>query len=536
MTWQIFRNGRIYTADRAGSWVGAVAVHDNRFFAVGSEEEVRAQVPGGTPELDLGGRTATPGLIDAHNHFLQTAESLTWLDARYPDVSSVADLLRLVAGAAAGKSPGQWIYAFGLNYAKLSDGRMPTRWDLDQVSGDHPVLVHHISGHHALVNTLALQTRAGQNPVDPKGGSFLRDARGQVNGWCLDAAMGIVVPIAVDIGDHGPNIHFEVEMSKLVDALEEGSREYLSVGLTTVCDAQVTRRELAAYREGYRQGKLGIRVVCMPLSHQLDALLATGVAGPLGDDWLSLGPMKFYSDGALSGGTACFREPYGESGEFAGIHYHTPEELKSLVGRAQADGWQVGIHAQGDQAITMSLDAIEAGLRGSDGRHRLEHAGYPIEELDRIERLGVVTVNQPGYLYDFGDTFLSQLGSRAHHLLPLRTQVDRGISVVLSSDSFVTTYRPLHHIAAAVNRKTQSGQLIGADQALTVEEAVRGYTIEAARSMFAEDRVGSVEVGKLADLVVFEEDPFSVPNETLADVGIAMTVLGGNVVYDSARG
>ncbi|HVA08098.1 MAG TPA: amidohydrolase family protein, partial [Acidimicrobiales bacterium] len=312
--WRLFTGGRIYTADDSGSWAEAVAVYDGRFFAVGSAEEVRAQVPAGTAEIDLRGRTATPGLIDAHNHFLQTAESLSWLDARYPGVSSIADLLRLVAEGAKEREPGQWLYVFGLNYRKFLDGRMPTRWDLDQVSGDHPVLVHHVSGHHALVNTLALHARAGQNPKDPKGGTFLRDANGQPNGWCLDAAMGTVVPVVVNVGDHGPNIHFEAKMDALVDALEAGSRAYLSVGLTAVCDAQVTRRELAAYRECRRQGRLGIRVVCMPLSHQLDDLLATGVAGPLGDEWLSLGPMKLYADGALTGGTACFREPYGESG------------------------------------------------------------------------------------------------------------------------------------------------------------------------------------------------------------------------------
>ena len=160
-------------------------------------------------------------------------------------------------------------------------------------------------------------------------------------------------------------------------ALPNGSHEYLAAGITTVCDAQVTQRELTAYREARRRGELGIRVVCMPLSHQLDAFLATGIAGRFGDDRLAIGPMKFYPDGALSGDTACFRTPYGENHELPGLLYHDPEELTSLVGRAQADGWQVGIHAQGDRAIEMSLDAIEAGARGNDGRHRLEHAGTP---------------------------------------------------------------------------------------------------------------------------------------------------------------
>lgn len=532
MAWSLLTGGRIYTADRAGSWAAGVAIQGGRFAAVGTEDEVRAAAPPGTPEIDLGGRTAVPGLIDAHNHFLQTAHALTWADARYPGTGSVADLVRIIAEAAAAKPAGQWIMAFGLDHAKFPAGEFPTRRDLDRATQDHLVLVHHVSGHHALVNSKALYLRAGGDPPGVAGGQFLRDETGAVNGWCLDAAMQVVLPVAVDVGNHGPNIHFEAAQEDLVSALGEGSDEYLSVGLTTVCDAQVTRREFAAYREARRRALLGIRVVCMPLSSQLDALAATGIAGPLIDDQLGIGPMKLYSDGALSGGTACFREPYGQAGEYPGLLYHQPEELRAVVSRAQADGWQVGIHAQGDRAITMSLDAIGAGPGGNpERRHRIEHAGYPEGELDRIATLGVIPVSQPGYLYDFGDTFLQGLGARAHRLLPLRDELDRGIGIVLSSDSFVTTYRPMHHIAAAVNRRTRDGRPIGADQALSVEEAIRGYTCNAARSFFAEDRLGSVEPGKLGDLVVFEEDPFTARPEHLGDIGIWMTVLGGEVAF-----
>ena len=532
MAYRLFDNARIYTADRAGSWATAVLVEDDRFAAVGPADAVRAAAPPGTEVVDLGGRAVVPGLIDAHNHFLQTSHCLTWVDARFPGVSNVAGLVALIERAAAVQPAGRWIEAFGLDPAKFPAGQQPTRLDLDRATTDHPVLVRHVSGHHALVNSTAIRQRIGEDAADPQGGRLARDGSGKLTGWCLDAAMELVLPVALDVGNHGPNIHFDAALEDLVAALPRGSREYLAAGITTVCDAQVSRRELTAYRESRSRGTLGIRVVCMPLSHQLDAFLATGTAGPLGDDRLAIGPMKFYADGALSGNTACFRVPYGEQHEFEGILYHQPEELTSLVGRAEADGWQVGIHAQGDRAIEMSLDAIEAGGRAHGGRHRLEHAGYPADQLERIARLGVIPVSQPGYLYDFGDAFLRTLGDRAHQLLPLRSELELGIPVVLSSDSFVTSYRPLHHIAAAVSRRTRTGQPIGADQALTVEEAIRGYTIDAARSFFAEDRLGSIEPGKLADFVVFETDPFAVAPEHLADVGIRTTVLGGEVAYD----
>lgn len=532
VAWRIFDNARVYTADAAGTWAAAMTVEDGRFAAVGSSEAARAAAPPGTQVVDLGGRTAVPGLIDAHNHFLQTSYSLTWVDARYPGVGSVADLVQVIARAAASQPAGRWIQAFGLDHAKFPDGP-PTRADLDRATTDHPVLVRHVSGHHALVNSPAISQRVGEDAADPQGGQLLRDGDGRLNGWCLDAAMQLIVPVAVDVGHHGPNIHFAAALEDLVGALPNGSHEYLAAGITAVCDAQVTQRELTAYREARRRGELGIRVTCMPLSHQLDAFLATGLAGRFGDDRLAIGPMKFYADGALSGNTACFRTPYGANHELPGLLYHDPAELTSLVGRAQADGWQVGIHAQGDRAIEMSLDAIEGGARGNDGRHRIEHAGYPDDQLPRIARLGVFPISQPGYLYDFGDTFLRTLGERAHGLLPLRAELSLGIPVVLSSDSFVTTFRPLHHIAAAVNRRTAAGQPIGPGQALTVEEAIRGYTINAARSFFADDRLGSIEPGKLADFTVFASDPFTAPPEDLAATGIWMTVLGGEAAYQA---
>ena len=535
MEWRIYTSGRIYTADAQRSWAQAVATCGDRFVAAGTRDAVQQAVPAGTQAFDLGGRTVIPGLIDAHNHFLQTAESLTWVDVRFPRVGSIADLVAAIA-AAAGQTPvGALVYAFGLDPAKLTGGRTPTRWDLDEATTGHPVLVHHVSGHHALVNTTALRRSVGEDVTDPAGGQFPRDEAGRPNGWCLDAATGVILPVAVDVGNHGPNIHFDASTDQLANALQTGSRAYLAAGLTTVCDAQVTRREFRGYREGLRRGTLGVRVVCMPLSHQLDALLETGITGPLWDGKLGIGPMKLYADGALTGGTACFTRPYGESEEFAGILYHEPAELTSLVARAQEHGWQVGIHAQGDRAITMTLDAIEAGSEGrAGGRHRIEHAGYPAGELERIARLGVILVNQPGYLCDFGDTFLKTLGERAHRLQPLRDELQAGISVVLSSDSFVTTYNPFHHIAAAVNRVTRTGQPIGRDQALSVEEAIRAYTIDAARSFFADDRIGSIEEGKLADFVVINEDPFTMPTERLTEAKPWMTVLGGQIAYQKS--
>jgi predicted amidohydrolase YtcJ len=352
--------------------------------------------------------------------------------------------------------------------------------------------------------------------------------------------MNLVLPVVVDIGSHGPNFHTEAPLEELVDAVDRAGSAFLAAGLTTVCDAQVSRRELLAYRAAADAGRLRLRTVCMPLSHQLDEYLSIGLAGPFGDGLLRLGAMKFYADGSLIGGTAAFEEPYGDQGRSGGSLYRQPEELRELIARAHAGGWQVGVHAQGDRAISIALDAIEAAVSAEprDHRHRLEHAGYPTGALiRRIARLGVITVNQPRYLYDSGDEFLVRLGARAHGLQPLREELTEGVRVVLSSDSDVTSYRPLTQIASAIARRTRNGASIGPDQALTLEEALLAYTSDAAFALRLEDEVGSLEPGKSADLAVIDGDLESTPPDELASLGTWKTFLGGRPAYerDDAR-
>jgi hypothetical protein len=245
--------------------------------------------------------------------------------------------------------------------------------------------------------------------------------------------------------------------------------------------------------------------------------------------------MKFYADGSLIGGTAAFNEPYGEHAEFRGSLYWQPGELSSLVREGHEAGWQIGIHAQGDRAIQMSLDAIGAALSAhprDDARPRIEHAGYPTpDQIRQMRDLGVITVNQPSYLYDSGDEFIARLGDRAHRLQPLRAELDDGVRVVLSSDAFVASYRPLDTIVAAVERRTMAGTPIGGDQALTAAEAILAHTIEAARATGMEDLVGSIEPGKLADFVVLDGDPFTADRGGLRAVGVHRTIQGGRTVW-----
>ncbi|CAM02217.1 hypothetical protein A8924_3332 [Saccharopolyspora erythraea NRRL 2338] len=528
----LLHHGKVLTMEPGQPTADAVLVRDNRIAAVGAD--AHAQASPQARRIDAGGRTVLPGFIDPHNHLLSTAESLASVDARYPVVRDAADLVAAVAAQAAGTPEGQWIRAFGMDDAKYT--RRPTRHLLDEATDRHPVIVYHVSGHQAAVNSAALTWRGiGADVADPRGGRFLRDEAGRLTGMVTDSAMELLLPVAVDIGCHGPNFHTDLPAEHLLGWLSDAAPHYLAAGLTTIADPQVSARELRIYRAARAAGTLPVRTVAMPLSHQLDALSSIGLAGPFGDDWLNLGAMKFYADGTLLGGTAMFSEPYGEHGQFTGSLYWQPDELRSLVERAGRAGWQVAIHTQGDRAMGFAVDAVAAAVRafGDDARPRIEHCGHPTaEHVRRFADLGVIPVNQPNFLHDSGGDFRRRLGDRAHRLQPMRDEIDAGLRPVLSSDSFVSSFRPMHTVANAVRRRTREGQDIGADQAVTPAEALRAHTIDAAFALRMEDRIGSLRPGKLADVVVLDRDVEAADVEDLSEAGAWLTMLDGGIVHD----
>ncbi|MDQ6794135.1 MAG: amidohydrolase [Chloroflexota bacterium] len=532
----ILAGGPVVTCDRRRPTAEAVGVRDGRIVSVGEAAAVRAALGPDSRGIDLAGRTLVPGFIDAHNHFLSTAESFSAIDARDPSVHSTADLMALVDAAAERTEPGRWVRGFGMDFTRFPDGQPPTRWDLDEVTREHPVVILHVSGHYALVNSRALEARGiGDDVRDPVGGSFERDDAGRPTGLLRDTATNLVLQLSVDIGNHGPNFHTAVPLDDLVALLDEAAPRYLAAGLTSICDPQVTSRELTAYREARRRGVLRVRTTCLPLSSQLDEYEAIGLTGPFGDDQLRIGGMKFYTDGAITGGTAAFSRPIGAQGQHAGTLYHEPAELRDLLVRAAADGWQLAIHTMGDRAMGIMLDGVEAarGSRGdADHRDRIEHCTWPTpEQIGRIGRLGMIPVTQPGSIAELGDIWRQQLGDRIERANPLREELAAGIPVVISSDAFVQSYRPLDTIAAAVRRVTPSGVRVGADQELTIEEALAAHTINAARALRMDDRIGSIEEGKLADLAVIDGDLLATSPDRVRELGIWMTILGGEVVH-----
>jgi predicted amidohydrolase YtcJ len=531
---RILANAAVFTGVRPDPWTEAVAIRGPEILAAGSLRDLRRDVPDAIEE-DLGGGTVVPGFIDAHNHFLSTGESLASLDLRFPAVDSGDALIRSVREAVSAAAPGETISGFGFDHGRYT---LPTLAEIDAAAGDHPMHLFHTSGHHVLVNSLVLRTAGVRDDTpDPPGGRFDRNADGRLTGLCLDTACGRVLPTAVDIGSHGPNFHVRAPLDSLVAAVARASAAFVEAGLTCVTDAQVTARELTAYRAARARGSLPIRTVCMPLSHQLETFAALGMAGPFGDDRLSVGHLKVYADGTLTGGTAAFGDDLGIGTQVASF-FHEPPELVALIARAWTGGWRVAVHAQGDRAIALVLDGFEAGARGApraDPRPRIEHAGFPrAREVERMRALGVITVNQPTYLFDYGDEYLASLGDHAHELQPWRDELDAGIRVVISSDSDVTTFRPLTTIANAMRRTTLAGAVLGARHRLTLEEALFAHTADAAFAIGLDDRIGMLEPGTAADITILADDLRRLAPDEIEHVPIVRTMIDGDPVFARA--
>jgi predicted amidohydrolase YtcJ len=374
----------------------------------------------------------------------------------------------------------------------------------------------------------------GDDVRDPEGGAFDRDDHGRPTGIARDGATNLLLGPSVDIGHHGPNFHTELEVDEGVAMLAAAAPRYFAAGLTTIGDPQVSSRELGIYREAHRRGVPGPRIVAMPLSHQLDELVAIGLAGPFGDDRLRIGAMKFYTDGAITAGTAAFSEGLGP-GRATGTFYHQPAAFRALIRRAHEAGWQLAVHTMGDRAFDLVLGALEDAFRASpaeDPRPRVEHGTYPTpDQQRRMAALGVTPVTQPGSIRELGNVWKGQLGDRIHEAMPLRGWLDLGIRPAVSSDAFVQSYRPLDTVSAAAYRVMPDGTRVGQHHELTIEEALRAHTIDAARALRLEDRLGSLEAGKLADVTVIDGDLLAADPARIGELRIRLTVLGGSVVH-----
>lgn len=507
-----------------------VAVTGNRIVAVGAESDLRPFIGLGTEVIDLRGRTVTPGFNDAHCHPLALGLSLREVDARTPPNRSIADLIARIAERARTVAPGQWIIARGYDQAHLAEGRHPTRWDLDRATQEHPVLLVRACGHIGVANSRALEL-AGITATtpDPPGGTIDREPDGTPNGILRETALQ-----QVRAALPAPTI------DDLVDALRRAGQVFLQYGVTSVQEAGIrTAEEFQAYQTLTYRRELPVRTSLMILIDPLlDTCEALGIRTGLGDEWLRIGPAKLFLDGSIGGRTARLSESYRDRPDALGLWMDDPEAMKRKIVRAHCAGFQCCAHAIGDAAIELLLDAFEDALRIAlrpDHRHRIEHCSILRPDLiDRIARLRAIPIPGTTFLYDFQEVYLSGLGhERLRYAYALRTFLDRGIIAAASSDAPVCSPNPLLGLQTMVTRQNAAGQVLWPEECISLDEAIRVYTAHGAYASFEERVKGTIEPGKLADLVVLETDLHSVPPAEIGNVKVDVTIVDGRIAYAS---
>lgn len=534
-----FVNGRVWP-HAADSGITAVRVRHGVIAAVGSDARALAGRTSRTEVVDLRGRVVMPGFVDSHTHFHRFAILRQhFIDLDDPSITQIRDVVDAVATRVAQKPTGSWIEGDNLSDGRLRERRLPTRHDLDDAAPEHPVLLRGVGKHLAVANSLALRLAGiDRTTPDPAGGRIERDADGEPTGVLHERGKLRLDTTRVD------TVVPPLDESDRLKALSNGLRDLHERGITSIHEITRTRDEFADYECLREMGDLPVRVVSyvrvIEAQATLDDLTSVGFRSGYGDDWLRLGGVKVSIDGSCTFRNAAMYEPYpGDPGN-TGIVRIAQDELDDVVQAADAAGLAVAVHAIGPRAVDMALDAFGKARRRNPQsmlRHRIEHA-YVMPGRDRLARmrdLELLLSSQPSFISSVGDIWIDIFGPDAvHDMVPLRTALDVGLTVLANSDCPTAPVDPLLAIASAVTRKTRNGQVLGTREAVTVADAVDMQTTAPALAIQQEARIGRVAEGMLADLVVLGMDPRDVPPNDVADIAVHATVVGGAMAFEKA--
>lgn len=525
----VLTNGRIYTQDRSVPTARAIAIRGDCILSAGSDQDMLALLGAGGEHIDLGGRCATPGLVDAHVHFQSYSLGLTQIDLAGSE--SLEVVRERIVAAVKGDPGNDWLKGRGWNQADWPGGRFPTAADLDAVTGARPALLKHKSGHAAWANSRALRLAAvTENTPDPDGGQIQRDTSGRPTGILFETAIDLVNDVVP-----------RPSQESIVEAMRLGQKACLLAGLTGFHDYD-GRACFRALQTLHQAGELSLRIVKNIPARYLDHAIGVGLRSGFGDDWLIIGGVKMFADGALGPRTATMLAPYEGEPENTGIVVTDKEEMMQRASKASAAGLSLTVHAIGDRANHDVLDVYEHVRKeerargGSSLRHRIEHFQivHP-SDFSRLASLNVVASMQPIHATADMDMADRYWGERAQFSYAWRQVLQIGGLLAFGSDAPVEPIEPLTGIHAAVTRRRADGSPGGEGwypgQRLTIDQAIRAYTMGAAEAIGREAVQGSISPGKLADLTVFEQDIYRVAPEALLDVSIAGAMVGGKFRY-----
>jgi predicted amidohydrolase YtcJ len=493
-----------------------VVINGDYITAVGSRDDV--EIPPGSEVYNVTGMTVLPGLIDSHCHFLGMGVSMI-MNVSLRGTASMVDALKRIEKRVKESKPGEWVIARGYDEAKWPENRYITKEDLDPIAPDNPVAVVRVCGHLVSVNSKAMEIAGITSGTEaPDGGMVDKGEDGEPTGVlrdCRNLVFDSVPPTTVET---------------MVDGLKVASDRALSLGCTGIHDAGLGPKEVTAYQTAHDNGNLKVRANIMLRTETPEAAMNLGIRTGFGDDILRIGPVKLLIDGSLGAHTAALFEPYEDDPETKGLLLEDPDIITDKMSKAHSHGFQVATHAIGDLAIEHVIDSIQETLRRmprKDHRHRIEHCELlSAQQIERIKELGIIPAMQPNFIGEWsgpGSMYRQRLGeARDKATNPYRVLLDEGITVAFGSDGM--PFNPIYGIWSAVNHPITESRI-------NLVEAVKCYTLNSAYAGFHEDFVGSVEVGKQADLAIFEKDLTEIPQQEIKDVDCYMTVVNGKILY-----
>jgi predicted amidohydrolase YtcJ len=529
----VFINGQVITMDSKNTIAEAVAVYGNKITFVGSTHDAQKWIGTNTKVVDAGKKSVLPGFIDAHLHSGSVGMALAGVDCSIRQCKSIEDIKKAIGNATSRYPKGSLIRGYNYDNMQLAEQRHPTKWDLDEAAPDHMVVIGHTSFHFSVCNSKALAAAGIANDTpDPPGGVFLRE-KGEVNGVAMENANWQIFAA------------FPVSEEEMAKGLLAADAFFAGYGITSVHDAGDGTTMLKTMVDLKRENRFKTRFYAMLFSMYekfefLERYYNIGFHTGFGSDSYKIGPHKLMLDGSSMGGTCALRAPYTIDPNRKGILTMDQETLNKYMVKGHLNGYQLTCHAIGDLAVEMVLNAYDEVFSKypvKNARPRIEHCFITDEDLiERMRKLEVIPVAQPEFIYSSGDTYKRLYGDRVNYAFAARSFLDAGIPVAFSSDCPVTVPNPYAGLYGACLRKSTTGQSIGEQQRVSLLDALRMFTYNGAYASFEEDIKGSLETGKLADIIIASEPLLDIPLESLLDASTVMTMVNGEITYEKSRG